>query len=141
MNREIKIRGFSEELKKWVYGDLVNDMNTKYIIPIESSIWRNYLLNKNESYDTQIKAIAYKVVSESIGQFIEENDINELRIYEGDIAEFTDRNGKKQNGVIKYVKCCFVLESEGMGHDIEHYVLNYGLSVIGNIYENPELIK
>jgi len=65
MNREIKFRGRMIDKRKWVYGDLVQDGNTKYI----------YCGTRR-----------FKVIPKSIGQFTGKFDKeNKRKVYEGDL--------------------------------------------------------
>lgn len=79
-------------------------------------------------------------------------DINAKDIYEGDIIERTDKTpiaefyNKKEIGIVKYENTQFTLKT---GQD-SYYEISYdGLffphmsdyKVIGNIYENPELLE
>jgi hypothetical protein len=70
------------------------------------------------------------------GEFIESQqytglkDKNGKEIYEGDIIDF--ENGYKD--IIEFYSGCFKLQQGGYQDDLRH-----GL-VIGNIYENPDLI-
>ena len=79
-------------------------------------------------------------------------DINAKDIYEGDIIERTDKTpiaefyNKKEIGIVKYKNTQFTLKT---GQD-SYYEISYdGLffphmsdyKVIGNIYENPELLE
>lgn len=73
-------------------------------------------------------------------------DKNEVEIYEGDIVKvphFSHDERIKINGVVKYVdnRAEFVIDLE----DIEEtfYCCNQSerIEVVGNIYENPELLE
>jgi hypothetical protein len=69
-------------------------------------------------------------------------------IYEGDIIEFETVN-KKYNGLVAWVTGAFIILGNTMDEDktVTHILLkdlsifNYKVSVIGNSYENPELLK
>ena len=67
-------------------------------------------------------------------RFIDQKDKHNKEIYEGDIL----RNPEGKKGVVEFFDGSFCLKSNGF------YVLNYGFlknkEVIGNIYENPELL-
>ena len=130
--RTIKFRGKSIDSNEWLYGDLVrsSDMERCAI-----------LVNDRELYDE------CEVYPLSIGQFTGLYDKNGREIYEGDIIGC-------DNPKIKHL--IFYNEKEGrfmaaLNGDIENYFIGVcGLDsdrwmsskeVIGNIHDNPELLK
>jgi len=78
-----------------------------------------------------------------ISQFTGLYDKNGKEIWEGDVF-MTENNCK---GIVKYEDGCFVTEippSERFDYervDPLYYAVNMGIEVIGNIYENPELLE
>lgn len=131
MEREIKFRGKSVLNDEWIYGDLVHRINIpKTISPV------------------QIDGIGVK--EDTIGQFAGLFDKNGKEIYEGDIISV---NGKYPK-LVKYIDdyACFCLAnitdlnkkwispwqqvSPSWWNDFKREI-----RVIGNIYDNPELIK
>lgn len=140
MKREIKFRGIDIKTKKFVYGSLVdfselNDCPQYEIYSVDKT-------TKQQKY--------YKVVG--IGQYTGLKDKNNKEIYEGDILEtwykeYPEYN-KQYKGDLVTVKynyggflLHFLLDWCGMSNNIEDLqnITNY--KVIGNIYENPELLK
>ena len=68
-------------------------------------------------------------------QFTGLHDRNGKEIYEGDILQYTDNFNRPITGVVQYLGNGFWIEEK----DETHYMPN-DREVIGNIYENPELI-
>ncbi|MBO5217491.1 MAG: hypothetical protein J6B41_07090 [Alistipes sp.] len=121
--REIKFRG--RNIKgEWLYGDLINDninnTPTAFIFPPDApNSYDRYLVNPN-----------------TVGQFIGLYDINDKEIYFGDIV----RNKYGDIGKIVWFHDCSIRVDCG-GDDIHFMDPDLGLEVIGNIFDNPELIK
>lgn len=70
-------------------------------------------------------------------QFIGRQDVDGKDIYEGDIVSYFSYNTEnKKTGAVKYVDGdgCFCIDFLPL-HSM------YSIKVIGNIYENPELIE
>ena|SRR3990167_6134858 len=71
-------------------------------------------------------------------------DKNDVLIYEGDIVRYYDSTTMYLEAQVKWIHCGWSIQSEGMdGDDIElgNFELpNRSIEIIGNIYENPELL-
>lgn len=65
-------------------------------------------------------------------QFTGLHDKNGKEIFEGDIMDMTDEYGSKRHQV-KWIDCRFNLSPEA--------VHEFKMEVIGNIYENPDLLS
>ena len=150
MNREIKFGGIS--IDEWVYGMLckVNEGDTEHGEPIKYKIQ-----TEEKEYGEYVK---YFITNENtIGQYTGLHDENGKEIYEGDIIEFSydvftgNFDTKVGRGTVEFIDGAFYIkpfEIEGQkvkDTDNEEWFLLYTvnidtLEVIGNIYDNPELL-
>lgn len=124
MNREILYRGINFQ-KEWVYGDLFHSYAND---DIAIAYYREG--SKTPTFDA--------IFPESVGQYTGLTDKNGVKIFEGDIVEFT--NLDLPNMVIRFDNGSFML-CEGENSTYEELRMNYVVEVVGNIHDNPELIK
>lgn len=148
MKREIKFRGKDIETGEWIDGDLIQRMG---YMP---SIMFPYNSNGKVRYSE------CAVKRETVGQFTGLLDKNGEEIYEGDVIEIKEVGGYgcKRKGVVEYDvdDCAFVVRVlrpswAGIarlstrvqicadGNCTHEYINQY--TVIGNIHDNPELLK
>lgn len=141
--RTIKFRGKKEETGEWVYGFFAflhvsdpNDSNqeiTHGILSIPSIYNDDYGRSKN-CWNT--------VVQETVGQFTGFLDFYRKEIYEGDIIQrhYDIGDGKvyKSEGVVVFEDGSFGVKQED---SILHLHAVKGWTIIGNIFDNPELLK
>lgn len=121
--RTIKFRAKDIETGNWRYGDLVT-----YCGATESQIC---------DWNTDLGL--YDIEADTIGQFIGMLDKNGKQIYEGDICRCDDKIFK----VIWYEEWArfAVVDSNGiLWYNIQNDQ-TCGWEIIGNIHDNPELIK
>lgn len=94
-----------------------------------------------KSFDTE--SVCENVIPDTVSQFTGYLDLNDKRIYEGDIVKFTahDALGNElggQQGVVKFKFGRYLIG----GYDMYDILLNdEEAEVIGNIHDNPELLK
>jgi uncharacterized phage protein (TIGR01671 family) len=133
MNREIEFRGKRLDNDEWMYGDLIHDnQGGCYVYPL----------------DSLGLFVESKVDDNTVGQFTSLTDKNGVKIFEGhivriydsDYEEYSDEQVKFAHGVFgvdnwtkKYLT---TLSFFLTGGDSE-----YSVEVIGNIYDNPELLS
>ena len=121
--RTIKFRGKSILTDEWLYGDLVHSEDNKRF---------GILVNDKDSYDE------CEVAPETVGQFIGLYDCDGKEIYEGDILDF---NGLTVE--VRFVRGVFAFLVKG---DLDDELCgdcrtDFFAKVIGNIHDNPELLK
>ena len=125
--RNIKFRGKTgtTEGKKWVYG---------YLYKIKSFFSEDYqYFIKNEHLQET------SVDEDTIGQYTGLNDKNGKETYEGDIVYIIPED---ERGIIRWDNetARYVVVYDNIITDFDNW---YGkdLEVIGNIYDNPELLE
>lgn len=128
MNREVKFRGFDKKRNEWVYGYFFTFGDRAFILePGKEGIPEQYI----------------EIMVESVGQFTGLRDKNSEEVYEGDIWEEPFEGGNER-GLIRWNKegACFeIVECDESALDsMKDLIFLHNGKVIGNIYENPELL-
>lgn len=122
MSRIIKFRGKSVLNDEWIYGDLVHRIDSpKTISPV------------------QIKGIGVK--EETVSQFTGLLNKNGKEIYEGDILLMGEDEGVRIYNKVGVKDGCFGYIGEYSGELLPFCNYNVMEEIVGNIYDNPELIK
>ena len=131
--RTIKFRGGDIKTEAWHYGDLLQTNEGSVCIGVHGQyIDDGY--HFNEMYDK-----TPYIDEDTIGQYTGLCDKNEKEIYEGDIIDDSD---------LRYEVCWYDEIAAFMAEDIESkkpFLLSdldlRESVIIGNIYDNPELLK
>lgn len=122
--REILFRGKRKDNGDWIYGDL-----------------RNYSENSKGIFDYETKHTMH-VIPETVGQYTGLKDVNGngTRIFEGDIVK-SEKGicfSGEYTAVVKFHNGEFLADSD----TVSFYAVDFCiLEVIGNIHDNPELLK
>lgn len=138
MQREIKFRGKRIDSGEWIYGSLVGIDDTAVIVDHRDFCW-NPLTDANSFwFDMENN----EVDTNTLGQYTGLKDKNGREIYEGDIIS--------ARGIILTVKYIGgVFFACNVDSNIDKYPLyilcewenESGCEIIGNIHNNPELLK
>ena len=137
--REILFRGKRIDNGEWVEGNIfIPDNVEKCEPPTEILI------------GTNVVRISYEVIPETVGQYTGLTDKNGRRIFEGDIIDasdnwwYTSGPGGCDSPII-LVECYnnFCGFEPFINYDCDYgvYIFAENCEVLGNIHDNPELLK
>ena len=133
--REILFRGKRTITGEWVEGKGIDlNFNTPYILTKEYDCGTGYYMSE------------FEVIPETVGQYTGLTDDNGKKIFEGDIVKAQDDvlGSPFDDGItgkIVYAECAYFIEpknpieSQWLFNECAVY------EVIGNIHDNPELLK
>lgn len=133
--REILFRGKRVDNSKWIFGGYAKCNNRHYILTDIDLISREWVFKNIE------------VVSETVGQYTGLTDKNGKKIFEGDIVKLIFESYTHSWGDVGVVtEFCGAYGTESA--DEKHFcafinesVYTRSREVIGNIHDNPELLK
>ena len=117
--REIKFRGWKMYYGGWAYGSLIYDKDNTWSTIVDEDV------------------VDHIVETSSVGQYTGLKDKNEKEIYEGDVVWC--RAGERRSGIWEYEKR-FAVEY-GWTQSMLEMSMCDEIEVIGNIYDNPELLE
>ena len=140
--REILFHGRSIEGRMWYEGDLINAKGNipPYVPMIVTTEFNNY------------NGTAIDVDPDTVGQYTGINDMNDKKIFEWDIVKITwtavGREPVTEIHLVTYSKGCFCVSLDGRPRGLlSNYTgmtgegYNVTVEVIGNIWDNAELLK
>ena len=122
--REILFRGKRADNGEWEIGSLV-------VVRGGCSDEQVYIADKMTGYNTP-------VLKETVGQYTGVRDESSTMIFEGDIVNILTEN--EEIGVVEYDDGGFEVKADGFTVDFHSNINGTDLEVIGNIYDNPELV-
>lgn len=130
--REIKFRGKRLDNGEWVYGDYHHRAGGVHCI-----------IDMQPDFQGKVVYVVIQVDADTVSQFTGHHDLNDKRIYEGDIVKFTahDALGNElgnQQGVVNFKFGSYLIG----GYNMYDILLNDDeAEIVGNIHDNPELLK
>lgn len=141
--KEILFRGKRIDNGEWAYGYLIEQNNPEY----HTYIIRNFLAEIDKENIDVTNLDIVEVDLKTVGQYTGLKDKNGNKIFEGDIV----RNKNKYFqfvGIVKYQNGEFVVdwklhqrESNGVISSTVTHHLGNAEEIIGNIYDNQELLR
>ena len=124
----------------WVEGNLIISGDKYYIHPKSNRVRVEGELGK--------LIIMHEVVPETVGQYTELKDIAGNMVFTGDIVKLTEdvkRTFDVSDGVVKFHRSAFFVNGQNGIRDSLFALADYKYTlrgwVIGNIWDNPELVK
>lgn len=127
MNRELKFRAWDKEDKCMIYGD--QEYTDAEVI---SDALETIMHGGSDEWTERIEIMQYTGL----------DDKNGKPIFEGDILEHYDREDNRRHyEEIIYDSGCFRFKDNEFAQECLSEYLDIGYEVIGNIYENEEMLK
>lgn len=142
--REIKFRGRTPK-GEWLYGDLQQWSNGDVYIGTQNDTWTDDGFPHTDDYLS-----ITKVNENTVGQFTGLHDCKGRKIYEGDIIRSYGSKGDAIIHVVSYDEehAGYIAHLPngtkydfGWGHIEQSWVDEFKKEVIGNVFDNPELLK
>ena len=124
--REIKFRAWDSDKKEMVYPKIQFD--------------ESYVMQLNCSYIGEFNGKTYNTVKMPLMQFTGLTDLTGRDIYESDIIDIVDHNGLNRVEQVLFQSLCFTINGHTQSLSVFKNI-GWEMEIIGNIYENPDLLK
>lgn len=141
--REFLFRGKCKEINNWAYGFF----DGRNILECRDTVSRKLVTVVDKGVRAYIQS-RRGVIPETVGQYIGLRDKHKKRVFEGDIIKYIE------SGFVGIVKFGVYGFNKDYGYYIEWindyygllrkdilYCIEEGAIVVGNIYDNPELLE
>lgn len=125
--RDIEFRGKQTDNGEWVYGVPTKDGRGEMVM-VEN-------IFECEEYNCRGANCLY-VDENTLGQYTGLKDKNGTKIFEGDIVLL---KGYDEPYQVVFDESCFRVYSDSVRYAMDNFY-DYEIEVIGNIYDNPELL-
>lgn len=125
--RDIEFRGKQTDNGEWVYGVPTKDGRGEMVM-VEN-------IFECEEYNCRGANCLY-VDENTVGQYTGLKDKNGTKIFEGDIVLL---KGYDEPYQVVFDESCFQVYSDSVRYAMDNFY-DYEIEVIGNIYDNPELL-
>ncbi|MDR2484972.1 MAG: YopX family protein [Treponema sp.] len=130
--RAIEFRGKREGTGRWVHGSYAEDSDEKHII-------------NNTDLSQGQRGEWFKIDPDTVGEYTGLKDSNGVKIFEGDIVKSTSCMDETYVGEVSFRGGEWLLDLAGDDYyplyRMQDYENGPTLEVIGNIHDNPELLK
>ena len=136
--RTIKFRGKNRDKNEWVNGDLVVDEDGMHNV-VRAKIITHCFTKSFQGGGFDHYSISTLVEPKTIGQFTGLLDKNGMEIYEGDVVHLGD---PRITYVLLWLDCG--LKAKQIGAYGSFCGVTYWaetMTIVGNIHDNPELLK
>lgn len=125
--RDIEFRGKQTDNGEWAYGVPAKDGRGEMVM-VEN-------IFECEEYNCRGANCLY-VDENTVGQYTGLKDKNGTKIFEGDIVLL---KGDEEPYQVVFDESCFQVYSDSVCYVMDNFY-DYEIEVIGNIYDNPELL-
>lgn len=144
MSREIKFRAKALKQDTWCYGSYFKHIK-RQVSPIDDSLKNEdieHLMISNGFADWNMprRIEAILINPDTVGQFIGFRDKNKKEIYEGDLIRINDKEDLYKVEWNEDNAAFILITIDFIKADFDCYYADE-LEVVGNVYDNPELIK
>lgn len=145
MEREVLYRGLDKENKSiWYEGYYWQTCDTTYCFKEDyednpNNTHHYILFDEMTDWNRPNRKLKAEIDGDTLCQYTNRKDINGNKIFENDIIE----NRKGLKGVVKYDKnrLTYIVQTKKLNYTLYDMSTEIGVKVIGDIFNNADLIK